>query len=115
MAGLFDTFTVATRGINVQQGAINTTAHNIANANTVGYSRQRAVIETTRPFGGMSKFDSCGPGQIGTGAQITSIMRVRDSFITFNILLVKINSCFNSKELVSFCNIISFNVFLNFS
>lgn len=51
MAGLFDTFTVATRGINVQQGAINTTAHNIANANTVGYSRQRAVIETTRPFG----------------------------------------------------------------
>ncbi|MBO1685817.1 flagellar hook-associated protein FlgK [Clostridium butyricum] len=85
MAGLFDTFTVATRGINVQQGAINTTAHNIANANTVGYSRQRAVIETTRPFGGMSKFDSCGPGQIGTGAQITSIMRVRDSFIDYQV------------------------------
>lgn len=85
MAGLFDTFTVATRGINVQQGAINTTAHNIANANTVGYSRQRAVIETTRPFGGMSKFDSCGPGQIGTGAQITSIMRIRDTFIDYQV------------------------------
>lgn len=85
MAGLFDTFTVAYRGLNVQQGAINTTAHNIANANTVGYSRQRAVIETTRPFGGMSKFDSCGPGQIGTGAQITSIMRIRDTFIDYQV------------------------------
>ena len=85
MAGLFDTFTVAKRGLNVQQGAINTTAHNIANANTVGYSRQRAVIETTRPFGGTAKFDSCGPGQIGTGAQITSIMRIRDSFIDYQV------------------------------
>lgn len=85
MAGLFDTFTVASRGLNVQQGAINTTAHNIANANTVGYSRQRAVIETTRPFGGVSKFDSCGPGQIGTGAQITSIMRIRDTFIDYQV------------------------------
>ncbi len=85
MAGLFDTFTVAKRGLNVQQGAINTTAHNIANANTVGYSRQRAVMETTRPFGGTSKFDSCGPGQVGTGAQITSIMRIRDTFIDYQV------------------------------
>lgn len=85
MAGLFDTFTVAKRGLNVQQGAINTTSHNIANANTVGYSRQRAVIETTRPFGGTSKFDSTGPGQIGTGAQIATIMRIRDSFIDYQV------------------------------
>lgn len=85
MAGLFDTFTVATRGLNVQQGAINTTAHNISNANTVGYSRQRVVIETTKPFGGMSKFDSSGPGQIGTGAHITSIMRIRDTFIDYQV------------------------------
>lgn len=85
MAGLFDTFTVAKRGLNVQQGAINTTSHNIANANTTGYSRQRVVIETTRPFGGTSKFDISGPGQIGTGAQIKSIMRVRDSFIDYQV------------------------------
>ncbi|MDO5518824.1 MAG: flagellar hook-associated protein FlgK, partial [Clostridium sp.] len=85
MAGLFDTFTVAKRGLNVQQGAINTTSHNIANANTTGYSRQRVVIETTRPFGGMSKFDSAGPGQVGTGAHITSIMRIRDKFIDYQV------------------------------
>ncbi|HCW53651.1 MAG TPA: flagellar hook-associated protein FlgK [Clostridium sp.] len=85
MAGLFDTFTVAKRGMNVHQGALNTTSHNIANANTTGYSRQRAVIETTRPFGGTSKFDSAGPGQIGTGAHITTIQRIRDSFIDYQV------------------------------
>lgn len=85
MAGLFDTFTVAKRGLNVQQGAINTTAHNISNANTEGFSRQRVVIETTRPFGGTSKFDICTVGQVGTGAEITNIMRIRDSFIDYQI------------------------------
>ncbi|WP_315077691.1 flagellar hook-associated protein FlgK [uncultured Clostridium sp.] len=85
MAGLFDTFTVAKRGLNVQQGAINTTSHNIANANTVGFSRQRAVATTTRPFGGMSRFDTCSVGQVGTGAEISSIERIRDSFIDFQV------------------------------
>lgn len=85
MSGLFDTFTIATRGLNVQQGAINTTSHNIANANTTGYSRQRAVAETTRPFGGMSKFDTTGVGQVGTGAEITSIQRIRDYFIDYQV------------------------------
>ncbi len=85
MAGLFDTFTIAKRGLNVQQGAINTTSHNIANANTVGFSRQRAVAETTRPFGGMSRFDTTGAGQVGTGAEITSIQRIRDYFIDYQV------------------------------
>ncbi len=85
MAGLFDTFNIAIRGLNVQQNAINTTSHNIANASTTGYSRQRAVAETTTPFGGMSRFDSSGVGQIGTGAEITSIQRIRDSFIDYQV------------------------------
>lgn len=83
MAGLFDTFTVAKRGLSVQQGNINTTSHNIANAQTPGYSRQRAVVETTRPFGGLSKFDSVSYGQIGTGAQITTIQRIRNEFLDY--------------------------------
>lgn len=85
MAGLFDTFTISKRGLSVQQGNINTSAHNIANASTPGYSRQRAVIETTRPFGGTSKFDSCIAGQVGTGAKITTIQRIRNEFIDYQI------------------------------
>ncbi|WLS68763.1 flagellar hook-associated protein FlgK [Clostridium butyricum] len=83
MAGLFDTFTISKRGLSVQQGNINTTAHNIANASTVGYSRQRAVVETTRPFGGNGKWDNCSAGQVGTGAQITTIQRIRNEFIDY--------------------------------
>lgn len=85
MAGLFDTFTIAKRGLNVQQTNIDVTSHNISNASTTGYSRQRAVVETTRPFGGMSRFDTCSVGQIGTGSQITAIQRIRDSFIDYQV------------------------------
>jgi flagellar hook-associated protein 1 FlgK len=85
MSGLFDTLNIALKGLNVQQSALNTTAHNISNSSTTGYSRQRAVSETTTPSGGNSKFDSCSVGQVGTGAEITSIQRIRDSFIDYQI------------------------------
>lgn len=85
MAGLLDTFNISKRGLNVQQSNINTSSHNIANANTVGYSRQRSVIETTRPFGGASRFDTCTVGQVGTGAQVTAIQRVRDTFLDYQV------------------------------
>lgn len=85
MAGLLDTFTISKRGLNVQQSNINTSSHNIANANTVGYSRQRSVIETTRPFGGASRFDCCTVGQVGTGAEVTAIQRVRDQFLDYQV------------------------------
>lgn len=85
MAGLLDTFNISKRGLNVQQSNINTSSHNIANANTVGYSRQRSVIETTRPFGGASRFDTCTVGQVGTGAEVTAIQRVRDTFLDYQV------------------------------
>ena len=85
MAGLLDTFTISKRGLNVQQSNINTSSHNIANANTVGYSRQRSVIQTTRPFGGASRFDTCTVGQVGTGAEVTAIQRVRDQFLDYQV------------------------------
>lgn len=85
MAGLLDTFNISKRGLNVQQSNINTSSHNIANANTVGYSRQRSVTETTRPFGGASRFDTCTVGQVGTGAEVTAIQRVRDTFLDYQV------------------------------
>lgn len=39
-------FTIATSGLNVQQGLLNTTSNNIANVNTDGYVRQRASSES---------------------------------------------------------------------
>lgn len=40
-----DIFTIATSGLNAQQGLLNTTANNIANVNTEGYIRQRGALE----------------------------------------------------------------------
>lgn len=85
MSGLFATFNVGKRGLFAQQRAIDVTSHNIANANTEGYSRQRAIMETTRPFGMPSMNNQVGPGQIGTGVDVASIQRVRDSFMDFQV------------------------------
>lgn len=85
MSGLFSTFNVAKRGMSVSQKTIDVTSHNIANSNTVGYSRQRAKIETTRPYGGNTMGSSIQPGQLGTGAQVQAIERVRDEFLDYQV------------------------------
>ncbi|NFE81134.1 flagellar hook-associated protein FlgK [Clostridium sporogenes] len=83
MSGLFGTLNIGKSGMFAQQGAINTTSHNIANANTEGYSRQRVELQTTRPYCKPSMNSAAGPGQVGTGVQIVAINRVRDSFLDY--------------------------------
>lgn len=85
MAGLFSILSVGVRGMTSQQGALSVTSHNIANANTDGYTRQRALIQATKPFGGTDKLSVEGAGQQGTGAEVSTIQRVRDSFIDYQV------------------------------
>lgn len=85
MSGLFGTLNIGKSGMFAQQGALNTTSHNIANANTEGYSRQRVELQTTRPYCKPSMNSAAGPGQVGTGVQIVAINRVRDSFLDYQI------------------------------
>jgi flagellar hook-associated protein 1 FlgK len=66
---------VALRGVLAQQRALDVTAHNVANANTVGYSRQEAVLSTSQAF------PIPGQGQVGTGVDVDTYRRVRDSFV----------------------------------
>lgn len=81
MGGLFDTFSIGKSGLSAQQTNINVTSHNISNAETTGYTRQRANATASEPLGGNSKFDDISVGQIGTGVEITSIQRIRDAFV----------------------------------
>jgi flagellar hook-associated protein 1 FlgK len=83
VSGIFSTFNIATRGMAAQQKAIDVTSHNIANANTEGYSRQRAVMETTTPFGMPSLNNAAEPGQLGTGAVVSAVERFRDAFLDY--------------------------------
>ncbi|GIO67578.1 flagellar hook-associated protein 1 [Paenibacillus cookii] len=61
--------------------AMNTTGHNIANANTQGYSRQSVGMAATRPLEYPGLYKSTAPGQLGTGVEVSYIKRIRDTFL----------------------------------
>lgn len=80
MSGLFGTLNTSKTGMFAQQQVINVMGHNVANAQTEGYSRQNAVLQTSRPI-----TIPGGPGQIGTGVTVESIVRTRDAFLDYRI------------------------------
>ncbi|MFJ7371480.1 flagellar hook-associated protein FlgK [Lysinibacillus sp. NPDC098008] len=69
------------RGLFVQQTALYTTGHNISNANTLGYSRQRVNMQATPGFPTPGLNQPTYPGHLGTGVEAGSIQRIRDEFI----------------------------------
>lgn len=71
MPGLLDT---ALSGLRVSQNALRTSGHNIANANTDGYSRQHVEVQTNIP-------STSGVGFIGNGASVTSVQRTVNEFV----------------------------------
>ncbi len=72
---------MARQALFAQQSALYTTGHNISNANTDGYSRQRVNFETTSPFPAASRNRPEIPGQMGTGVKIGTVQRLRDRFL----------------------------------
>ena len=64
----FNTLNIAVTGLNANQKAMEVTAHNLANVNTDGYSRQRAELVTTKPRMGVI-------GRIGREAGHAAVSR----------------------------------------
>ncbi|CEP68858.1 Flagellar hook-associated protein, FlgK [Moorella glycerini] len=86
MPGTFFGFNTALRGMQAQQRGIYTTAHNIANANTEGYTRQRVVLATLPAYPVPSMNHPGGTGwQIGTGVDSQETRRLRDEFLDTQI------------------------------
>ncbi|KGI39706.1 flagellar hook-associated protein FlgK [Clostridium tetani] len=85
MSGLFGTLHVGKSGIFANQKAIDVTSHNMANANTEGYSRQRAELQTERPFCTPSMNNAVGAGQLGRGVNVADINRIRDAFLDYQV------------------------------
>lgn len=81
MTSTFQGLETARRGMFTQQSALYTLGHNVANANTPGYSRQRVnmMTETPYPSVGLNRPDI--PGQMGTGVKTGSVQRVREGFL----------------------------------
>src|SRR4051812_43189165 len=70
------------RGLLAQQRSLDTTAHNISNASTPGYSRQEAVLAaspaTDIPAG---MLQNGGGAQLGSGVDVQAYRRIRDNFL----------------------------------
>ncbi|WP_391208016.1 flagellar hook-associated protein FlgK [Psychrobacillus sp. L4] len=81
MGSTFMGLEASKRGLTTQQSALYTTGHNISNANTVGFSRQRVNMQTSLPYPGMGLNAAKVPGFIGTGVEAQSVQRIRDQFI----------------------------------
>ncbi|HEX8207526.1 MAG TPA: flagellar basal body protein, partial [Solirubrobacteraceae bacterium] len=72
----------ALRGLLAQQRGLDVTAHNLANANTVGYSRQEAALVASDPLRVSAGALANGSGALlGTGVEVEAYRRLRDTFL----------------------------------
>ncbi len=69
------------RGLLAQQSALDVTSHNIANANTIGYSRQVANFTASDPLQVTDGARMATLASLGTGVDIASYSRIRDQFL----------------------------------
>lgn len=80
MTSTFHGLEVAKRALNAQQTALYTTSHNISNANTEGYTRQRVNFDQVSTLT-TSRYTEGVKSEIGSGVQAGSIERIRDKFL----------------------------------
>ncbi len=81
MGSAFSGIELGKRAIQAQQDAIQTVGHNLSNANTEGYSRQRVELKEMDPLYDPALNREERPGQIGQGVMVQSISRVRDDLL----------------------------------
>jgi flagellar hook-associated protein 1 FlgK len=77
---------IGKRGVHAHQQALNVTGHNLSNATTEGYSRQRIEMSAFEPIylPGLNRDQT--PGQIGQGVIIERIERLRDQLLDQRIV-----------------------------
>ncbi|MGH7741978.1 MAG: flagellar hook-associated protein FlgK [Candidatus Eiseniibacteriota bacterium] len=71
---LINLLAIARSALLAQQRAMEVTGHNVSNASTPGYSRQRLLLETATPLTTVN-------GSLGRGVSEQGVIRVRDSFL----------------------------------
>ena len=75
MSSTFFGLTIAYSGLNTAQAQINTTANNISNVNTEGYSKQ---VVNTVASSALRCYQSYGT--TGTGVEATGVSQCRDAY-----------------------------------
>ena len=81
MRSTFYGFEIAKTGLFASQRWIDLTGHNIANANTAGYTRQRLAMSSVELTMGAEHFKEVTTGYSGAGVRIDGIEQVRSVFL----------------------------------
>lgn len=81
MGSTFSGIELGKRSIMAHTDAITTAGHNISNANTEGYSRQRVQLKEFDPLYRPDLERPERPGMIGQGIDVQSVERVRDEML----------------------------------
>ena len=68
----------SSRALMAFQNAMTTVGHNVANAGTEGYHRQRVDLRQSLP-------EISAWGALGTGVRVDSVQRIEDTFIELAI------------------------------
>lgn len=75
MPSTFFGLNIGASGLRSYQVAVNTTANNIANVQTTGYTRQEATLQATDALRVAARY-----GSTGTGVTVTQITQVRNEY-----------------------------------
>ena len=86
MGSTFSGIELGKRSIMAQSDAITTAGHNISNADTEGYSRQRVQVKQFDPLYRPDLTRAERAGQIGQGVDLMSVNRVRDELLDTRIV-----------------------------
>lgn len=86
MGSTFSGIELGKRSIMANTDAITTAGHNISNANTEGYSRQRVQIKEFDPLYKPDLERAERAGMIGQGVDVQSINRIRDELLDQRIV-----------------------------
>jgi len=72
---------MAKSALFMAQKQMDVTGHNIANANTVGFTRQRIVQQAVDPYGLMTRLKDMETGKVGAGVLTHSLDQIRDQYL----------------------------------
>ena len=99
MSGTFAGIEIGKRSLMAHNVQIQTAGHNISNADTEGYSRQRVTVAAMDPLDRPDLERAELPGQLGQGTVVQSVTRVRDELLDNRIFAqTNLESYWNTRD-----------------
>lgn len=105
MSSTFSGLSTALNALMAQRAGLTTTGQNIANANTVGYSRQRAELKALGTPSQVGFNASSIVDRIGSGVTVDSLRRLADVFVDARQRDAHANASYTQAQATAFSQI----------